>query len=155
MSTINPDDLVRRPGEGKSLSSASNTVRFLADSAETGGNYGLVEYAAGSGFRGPHAHIHDEMEEGFYVLEGEFVIQMGTENVRAPAGTFVLIPRGTVHTFWNAGEGPAKFLLIASPGGFERYFEELVPMVNEHGYPPLEAMADLARKYKFRFAGPA
>ena len=86
MSTINPDDLVRRPGEGKLLSSASNTVRFLADSTETGGNYGLVEYAAGPGFRGPQAHIHDEMEEGFYVLEGEFVIQLGEENVQALRG---------------------------------------------------------------------
>ena len=93
MSTINPDDLVRRPGEGKSLNSASNSVRFLADSGETGGNYGLVEYGAGPGFRGPQVHIHDEMEEGFYVLEGEFVIQLGEENVHASTGTFVLIPR--------------------------------------------------------------
>ena len=155
MSTINPDELVWRPGQGKSLSSASNSVRFLADSSQTGGNYGLVEYRAGPDFRGPKAHIHDEMEEGFYVLEGEFGIQLGAENVQAPTGTFVLIPRGTVHTFWNAGEGPARFLLIASPGGFERYFEELVPMVDESGYPPPEAMADLARKYKFRFADPA
>ena len=152
MSICNSDGSVRRPGQDKSLTSVTNSVRFLADSGETGGQYGLVEYAAGLGFQGPKSHIHDEMEEGFYVLEGEFGIQLGAENVRAPAGTFVFIPRGMVHTFWNLGEGTSRFLLIASPGGFERYFEELVPLVDESGYPPPEAMADLARKYKFRFA---
>lgn len=39
--------------------------------------------------------------------------------VRATAGTFVLIPRGTVHTFANPLATPSKFLLIASPAGFE------------------------------------
>lgn len=129
-------------------------MRFLAYKEETGGNYGLVEYTAGPDFQGPAAHIHPAMEEGFYVLEGEFTIQLGDSQVAAPAGTFVLIPRGLAHTFWNSGKSAAKFLLIASPGGFERYFEELVPMVEEHGYPPAESMAELARKYNFRFAAP-
>jgi oxalate decarboxylase/phosphoglucose isomerase-like protein (cupin superfamily) len=42
------------------------------------------------------------------------------------AGSFVLIPRGTVHTFWNAGSTPAKLLVIFSPAGFEQFFVEVV-----------------------------
>ena len=127
MSYDNHGSLVRRPGEGNILASAGDNVRFLAYKEETRGNYGLVEYTAGPDFQGPASHIHAEMEEGFYVLEGEFTLQLGDEHVAAPAGTFVLIPRGLVHTFWNSGETAARFLLMASPGGFERYFEELVP----------------------------
>ena len=155
MSFAGHGGLVRRPGEGNILASAGNSVRFLAYKEETGGNYGLVEYTAGPDFQGPGTHIHPDMEEGFYVLEGEFTIQLGDEHVSAPAGTFVLIPRGLAHTFWNSGKTSARFLLVASPGGFERYFEELVPMVEEHGYPPAESMAKLARKYNFRFADPS
>ena len=95
-----------------------------------------------------------EMEEGFYVVEGEFQIQVGIEQIRARAGSFLLIPRGTVHTFANPLPTPSKFLLIASPAGFEHYFEELAPMVEEHGYPTAEAMQGLAEKYNFRIVPP-
>ena len=82
MSFAGHGGLVRRPGEGNILASAGNSVRFLAYKEETGGNYGLVEYTAGPDFQGPGAHIHPDMEEGFYVLEGEFTIQLGDEHER-------------------------------------------------------------------------
>ena len=40
-------------------------------------------------------------------------------------GDLILKPRGQWHTFWNAGDEPARLLEIISPAGFGRYFAEL------------------------------
>jgi hypothetical protein len=37
----------------------------------------------------------------------------------------VIVPKDHPHTFWNAGSGPARCLIILTPPGFEAYFGEL------------------------------
>ena len=56
----------------------------------------------------------------------------------------------TEDTVANPLQSPSKLLLIVSTAGFEHYFEELAPLIEEHGYPAPEAMQGLAEKYKFR-----
>ena len=148
------ESIILGPGEGRTIETLGSKMGFKAVTKDTGGHYSLIEYEAGPEFSGPAPHIHLEMEEGFYVVEGMFYVQVGDEQVRAPAGSFILIPRGTVHTFANPLPTPSKFLLIASPAGFEHYFEELAPLVKEHGYPSPEAMQGLAEKYNFRIVPP-
>ena len=152
--SIRDGSIILGPGQGKTMSALGSEMGFKAVSEDTGGRYGLIEYTAGPEFTGPPPHVHPNMEEAFYILEGEFTILAGEETVRAPAGGFVLIPRGTVHTFANPGPTPSKFLLIVSPGGFEKYFEELAPVVQKHGYPPPEIMKGLAEKYDFQIVAP-
>ena len=144
------ESIVIKPGEGRIIETLGSKMGFKAVTEDTGGHYSLIEYEAGPEFSGPPLHEHPEMEEGFYVLDGMFNVQVGDELVSATAGTFVLIPRGTVHTFSNPLQSPSKFLLIASPAGFEHYFEELAPLIEQHGYPEPNAMQRLAEKYKFR-----
>ena len=59
------------------------------------------------------------------MLEGEVTVRVGDRTVSAAPGSFVMIPRGTVHTFAKAGDTPAKLLVIISPPGFERFFKEV------------------------------
>lgn len=58
---------------------------------------------------GPTQHIHKTEEEAFYILEGAVNIKIGEQTIRGTVGSFVLIPRGTVHTFWNAGQRLPSF----------------------------------------------
>ena len=58
----------------------------------------------------PHVHHHDD--EAWYVLEGALCIQMGEKVVEARAGSGVLVPRRTPHTYWNPGPGPTRYVLI-------------------------------------------
>jgi quercetin dioxygenase-like cupin family protein len=44
----------------------------------------------------------------------------------ARRGDLIIKPRNQWHTFWNAGDEPARILEIISPAGFERFFGELV-----------------------------
>jgi hypothetical protein len=69
----------------------------------------------------------------FYVLEGEFLFLVGERRVGAPPGTFVFIPRGTVHAAKVVGNEPGKVLGAYIPGGLERSFEEFARLRTEQG----------------------
>jgi len=58
----------------------------------------------------------------------------------------VLKPRGIPHAFWNAGEEEVRLLEIISPGGFERYFAEVAPLLAA-GPPDFEALGAVQARY--------
>jgi mannose-6-phosphate isomerase-like protein (cupin superfamily) len=93
-------------------------VRRLAATAEglVGSEFVLVEWTAEVG---PHwiapLHVHHGDDEAWYVLEGELGFRLGDEELVVGAGSAVLAPRGTPHTFWNAGDVEARYLLVMTP----------------------------------------
>jgi mannose-6-phosphate isomerase-like protein (cupin superfamily) len=109
------DGVIVLPGEGKSLLSPSGLPQHLkAGESDTGGAYSLWESVIPPG-DGPWPHIHHNHEEAFYLLEGELEMRLGEGTMTATAGTFVLVPRGTLHTFRNLTTTPARMLTIMSP----------------------------------------
>ena len=56
-------------------------------------------------------------------------------------------PRNQWHTFWNAGDEPARILEIISPAGFEKFFDELVDLGGVTQAPP-EKMMELTKRYQ-------
>ena len=60
-----------------------------------------------------HRHLADD--EAWYVLEGTLGFIRGDERLEAPAGSAVLVARGTPHTFWNAGPGRARYVIVMTP----------------------------------------
>jgi mannose-6-phosphate isomerase-like protein (cupin superfamily) len=76
----------------------------------------LVEWTAeiGDHWIAP-LHVHHSDDESWYVLEGELGFRLGDEMVVASAGSAVVAPRGTAHTYWNAGEVEARYVLVMSP----------------------------------------
>jgi quercetin dioxygenase-like cupin family protein len=116
-------------------------VRFMLSGEETGGGFSLVEHPIP-----PHAlaaplHRHTHEDEYSFVLEGRVGALLGDEVVYGEPGDLIFKPRGQWHTFWNAGDEPARILELISPAGFERYFEEMVDRIQSA--PPPEP-ADLA-----------
>ena len=71
---------------------------------------------------------------------------LGDDVVEAGPGDLVYKPRGQWHTFWNAGDEPARILEIISPAGFEQFFAELGP-ISAGGEPDPEAMGELCARY--------
>jgi mannose-6-phosphate isomerase-like protein (cupin superfamily) len=57
-------------------------------------------------------HLHRSDDEAWYVLEGTLYVRNGEEIVEARAGSSVFVPRGRVHTYWNPGTAPTRYLLI-------------------------------------------
>ena len=70
-------------------------------------------------------------DHAWYVLEGAVQFACGERVISAPAGTFVLVPKGVAHTFANPAAVPARMLGIDAPGGFEPYFEDLAAAIPE------------------------
>ncbi len=92
----------------------------LADSEETGGQFGLIESLSPKGAEPPR-HIHSREDETFYVLEGKITFYIGEETYEANPGTFVSGPRGIPHSYTFDTE-VIRMLVLVAPGGFEEFF---------------------------------
>ncbi len=120
-------------GQGPALRVLSQLIVFKKR-AEAG-PYTLLE-SIDQPHSGPPPHIHHTQDEAFYVLEGQYEFLCGEETITAGPGSFMHIPRGTVHTLQNVGEGPARALvLLTPPGPLERLFKEVGEQVTDSTTP--------------------
>jgi quercetin dioxygenase-like cupin family protein len=135
------------PRDGKAGFLGSIGVRFMIDGAEADERFSLVEHPMSARALAAPLHRHALEDEYSYVLEGSMGALLGDEVVIAHAGDLVFKPRNQWHTFWNAGDEPARLLEIISPAGFEGYFAELVALPAD-GVPPGPAqLAAIASRY--------
>jgi mannose-6-phosphate isomerase-like protein (cupin superfamily) len=142
------DATIVGPRDGKEGRLGGIGVRFMAWAAQTGGGFSLVEHPMAPRALAAPLHRHTNEDEYSYVLEGRMGAQLGEDVVYAEAGDLVFKPRGQWHAFWNAGDEPCRILEIISPGGFERYFEELVDLGER---PTPEAITEIAARYGLEF----
>ena len=82
----------------------------------------IEETLAPKSFIPPHTHKNDVW---VYVLSGEIGVLVGDDVARASEGQWALKPRDVMHAMWNATSAPAKIIEILTPGGSERWFEEV------------------------------
>jgi mannose-6-phosphate isomerase-like protein (cupin superfamily) len=122
-------------------------VRFMIDSAASGGGFSLVEHPMPPRTLAAPLHRHSREDEYSFVLEGRVGALLGDEVVYGEPGDLIFKPRDQWHTFWNAGDEPARILEIISPAGFERYFEQLTELLRDAGPPDPAAIAALAARY--------
>ena len=116
------------PRDGSAGFLGSMGVRFMVDGDESGGGFSLVEHPMSAHALGAPIHRHMREDEYSYVVEGRIGLMLGDHVLEAGPGSLIFKPRQQWHTFWNAGDSPARILEIISPAGFERYFAELVAL---------------------------
>lgn len=112
-------------GEGVRRYSARGSVMFFKALAEQdGGDFSLMERTLPPAGRRPLPHRHTNCSEAYFVLDGLVSVIVEDEEVTLGPEGFVLIPRGTAHTFGNAGDVPARLLVIHAPA-MDAYFAGL------------------------------
>ena len=145
------------PGEGKRFSGRAGgyVLETKATDDHTRGAYAFQEMTVAPGFPWIPPHIHHNEDEALYGLEGEIAVRVGDQMHTIGPGTFVLMPRGVVHTFSNPGTVPAKVLVVSSPGAVIGYFEEAAALTNASptGQPDMQQLGALAAKYGIEFVG--
>lgn len=94
-----------------------------AATAQTGGAFTLLENNVPPR-QGPPLHVHAREDEMWWVLDGHFRFRADLELLDAPTGSFVFVPRGTNHCFQNIGDEMGRILVMFTPSGMERFFEE-------------------------------
>jgi len=144
MDNTTPKVLGPRDGHAGFLGSIG--VRFMIDGADSGGGFSLVEHPMSPRALGAPLHRHTREDEYSFVLEGRVGALLGDHVVEGGPGDLIFKPRQQWHTFWNAGDTPARILEIISPAGFEQYFAELVALGGSREAPP-DALKALSQRY--------
>lgn len=99
---------------------------------------------------GPARHLHYEQDEWFYVLEGEFLIEVGSERTRLRPGDSLLAPRRVPHVWACVGDAPGRILIEFFPAGkMEAFFREVT---RANAMPPLDP--ELWRAHGMELVGP-
>ncbi len=70
-------------------------------------------------------HRHSREDEFSYVLEGELTVWEEGDVARVRAGEAIVKGRDILHTFWNEGPNPLRFLEIITPGNFANFFRDV------------------------------
>ena len=136
------------PAEGGLVEFDGLGVRFMISGEQSGGGFSLVEHPLAPRALAAPLHRHHREDEYSYILEGSVGCQLGDRVVIGNPGDLVFKPRGQWHSFWNAGDTPARLLEIISPAGFEKYFEELTEALPANGPPNEELLGRLLEKYE-------
>ncbi len=118
--------LILTADQGRVYNLGAMTAIFKADENETDDKYSISEWWLNPNSNGPGAHQHEDQEQVFYVLEGTISIFAGNKWIDADRGTFIRIPRNTMHTFANRTDKKAGMLNFDIPGGFEKNLPSMV-----------------------------
>lgn len=140
-------------GQGPAYHFANgNHVEVKAGGEQSGGRLTFIE-GTHMPHTGPSLHVHDDVDEIFYVLEGSYAITCGETIFDAGPGTFVFVPHGTPHRF-EVGNAPGRMLLTYAPGGFDGYFQERQREEERHGgVLSADQLDALGKKYGMRLSG--
>lgn len=124
------------------------TVKLTGDKT---GALSIVEHTFAPGALVP-PHRHAREDEISCVLEGEIGFRSDGTEVTLGAGSYIVKPRGQLHSMWNAGSTPARMIEIVSPAGFEGYFTELAEeTARVGGRPGPSIIAAIAERYGLSF----
>lgn len=134
-------------------------LRFLGDStmrlklaSEANADLAFYEYVSEPGVTGPPQHIHHAHDETFFVVDGTYEFTIGADVVPMPRGAFLYVPRGTPHTFRNAGDHLGRIVGTFNPPRFADYFRELAVIINDTGNAPdRDTWANLYGRYDTTF----
>ena len=148
--------IFRLPGEGESVSLFGDTYVVKAAGEETSGVLAVIEAALAPHSGGTPLHVNTLEDENYYVVEGTLTFRLGERTLEAPAGTFVHIPKGVVHTHWNPTAAPVRMLGFPAPPGFETFFADLAELMASMppGPPDMSRMAAVYEKYGLQVVGP-
>jgi quercetin dioxygenase-like cupin family protein len=135
------------PNDGRLGFLGSIGARFMIDGSETGNRFSLVEHPMSAHALAAPLHKHGREDEYSYVLEGSIGALLGENVIIGKRGDLIFKPRNQWHTFWNAGDKPARILEIISPAGFEKFFQELIDFGGAAKAQP-QALAQLCSRYE-------
>jgi len=108
----------------------------------------------------PALHIHDNLDDTWYILDGEMAVRCGDDEMVVGAGHWVSMPRGVPHSFRVVGDRPARILTVHDNETFRDFVRELGTPAPDHvvpphpSFPPMDELIAVAARHDLRPVGP-
>ena len=153
MPTTTAQHTVLAPDEGLRLQSGpGRDLIFKVTGEDTAGafDYFIVEVAPHGG---PPLHVHHKQEETIHVLNGQFKVRIGDELFQLDEGGFAYLPSKIPHAFLNLTDQPAQMIVVYTPGGGHKFYEELGPATRNRT-PDRAVIAGIFEKHGMSLLGP-
>ena len=128
-------------------------MTFLRTSAETDGEYVLIELHAEPQAFVAAAHTHPAQVETFEIVSGTLGARVAGKEITAHAGDVLVVEPGQAHKWWNAGEGELVFRSEVRPAlRFESLIETMFALAaagktNKKGMPNPFRLAVIAQAH--------
>ena len=131
------ESIVRNVEEGERMWFLGGGIHtWKAQAEETGNSMIVFEDELERGKVTP-MHLHADVDEAMYVIEGEILLNVegGERTVRA--GGFTFAPRGCAHAFVVTSER-ARVLAIQTPGSGQAFYLNASQPADESGTGPVD-----------------
>src|SRR5579885_38210 len=133
-------------GEKRSL--GVSTLSFKVSTHDSGGLFVVENTFHAKG--GPARHLHYAQDEWFYVLDGEFLIEIGEVRFSLHPGDSILAPRQVPHVWASVGDMSGRIMIAFQPAGKMEAFFRIVTQAN--AMPPQDP--ELWRAHGMELLGP-
>jgi mannose-6-phosphate isomerase-like protein (cupin superfamily) len=141
-----------QPDEGAQHETPTgDRVTIKAHTRNTNGSLSVLEIAS-EPKSGPALHTHLREDELWWVLDGEYRFKAGEAVFHVTQGGMAFGPRGTPHAFQNVGDTVGRLLVITTPSGVERFFEQFAELLP--GPVDQSALAGVGLANWIEFVGP-
>lgn len=129
-----------------------NIIDIKVSGKDTDGDLIIYQSTTLSPKSGPPMHVHFYQDEIFYVLEGEYLFQVGEEKHHMKPGDSIFLPRNVPHT-WAQLQDTGKMIVILQPAGkMEEFFLSVASPATKDFTP--EERARNIEKYDMKSVGP-
>ena len=110
-------------------------VNFIVSKEQTDGAYSVIEGKARRGAE-PGLHVHEYEDEAFYILDGEMIVTIGSDDYHVKPGDYIFLPRKIPHTSRFLTD-TVHILIFISPAGLEEYFWAITAPATNFDVPEL------------------
>jgi quercetin dioxygenase-like cupin family protein len=128
-----------------------NTLDIKISGKDTENDLAVFEQTGLTPKGGPPLHIHPNQDEWFYIVEGEYLFQVGEEYYEMKTGDTIFLPRNIQHAFVQLTE-KAKVIVSYLPAG---KMEEFFSVTDSWTSPPTqEEIVKAFAEHDMKVVGP-
>ena len=99
-----------------------NTLDIKISGSDTENSLAVFEQTGLTPNGGPPLHIHPFQDEWFYVIEGEYLFQVGNDKYQMKQGDTIFLPRNVQHAFIQLTERGKMIVSYLPAGKMEAFF---------------------------------
>ena len=100
---------------------------------------------------GPPLHLHLNQDEWFYIIEGEYIFQVGEDKHNLKAGDTIFLPRNVPHAFIQLTEKGKMIVSFLPAGKMESFFEVADSWTS---MPTKEELSKVFTDHEMKIVGP-